>query len=803
MSRDLTARLVIGGDASGAKQALSSLEAQMNAVERAGGRLQAAGGALMGFGGGALAKGGLAAGVLTPFVKGFMDAEQSATEMQLAFMEAGGKINGVFEAIDKKSEALSNVMPGSKTDTDQTARWLMQLGTAPEIIRDGALEASTALRVLFKMSNEEAAKTGVAMSQAFSLSGAEFTKGADLFQRANFGLGISAGEYTQALTNAGAMLKTLNIKGISGMQDATVLLGLMKQGQLSGGEAGTSLNAMLKGAAQFKDKVKSDSELSGLLRKNGLLDVNFVNEKGQIDPKNLAFQMEKFKKLNDADRVVIFDKMFGDGARAASAIAEGGVEGWNKIVDKLSQQATLQQRLDKIIGTLGSKWESALGNVGTLVKEIGAVFEVELKGGADSVAQMAQDAAEFVRSHKEWIKYIGYGVSGYAAMKLSAGAISLVGGGALSFGGRQMQRAGWLANRLGWKGLGDKLAPPGKSEAGPLGAGLNVTPVRVVNWNEFGGKGAPNPANTNPANQFDPKKAPAPANGNAPGALEMDPKKPSLMRRAAGGLSRAGRYGGGLALAGLAGTALFSTGASAAEGALANIGGASQETMGMLQMLGGGGVMGKFGGAAALLGKFVKPADWALKAWDFGQAAKTGDVAQMGASGGNIGGGMAGAMAGAAIGSIVPVIGTLIGGAIGGIAGSFGGEKLGGFLGEKLQGWLGGTPAGKPDAAADPSAPGLGGRLLGWGRSLFGGGKTPDLSLPKTPALTEIVSREGIRPGPGMGAAQVTAPISITVNANGASPEVAAQVAKAVQDQSADIVRMITDHFERQRRVAM
>jgi hypothetical protein len=142
----------------------------------------------------------------------------------------------------------------------------------------------------------------------------------------------------------------------------------------------------------------------------------------------------------------------------------------------------------------------------------------------------------------------------------------------------------------------------------------------------------------------------------------------------------------------------------------------------------------------------------------------------------------------------VPVIGTAIGGLIGGIAGSMAGEAGGGWLGRQASALFG---DGKPEDKKPEEKKG------GWFSGLFGGGKAPDLSLPKTPALTEIVSREGIRPGPGMGAAQVTAPISITVNANGASPEVAAQVAKAVQDQSADIVRMITDYFERQRRVAM
>jgi hypothetical protein len=441
-----------------------------------------------------------------------------------------------------------------------------------------------------------------------------------------------------------------------------------------------------------------------------------------------------------------------------------------------------------------------MGNIETSLGKIGGLFGDELKEGADAIGDMAAKVGVFAEANKGWVKYVGYGVAGFAAIAGTAGVLALTIGTISGTMGQLSKGAGFVGSLFGRKPKPGEAASPAA-----LGAGLNVTPVRVMNWGEAGalGKGALNPANGNAANQVDPKKTPALANGNTPhapantpGALEVDPKKPSLMRRAVGGMGRAGRVGG-MALFGLAGSGLVSQAAAATSDAAATDAAASaSEAVGMMQSLAAlsGGGTGLLGRGGALLGKAARPLGMVMDVVNLGSAVADGNTEAAGSSAGSLGGGLAGAAAGAAIGSIVPVIGTAIGGLIGGIAGSMAGEAGGGWLGRQASALFG---DGKPEDKKPEEKKG------GWFSGLFGGGKAPDLSLPKTPALTEIVSREGIRPGPGMGAAQVTAPISITVNANGASPEVAAQVAKAVQDQSADIVRMITDYFERQRRVAM
>ena len=786
MSRDLNARLVIGGDASGASRALNSLEGQMNALQRAGKGLAGIGGDLQRFSSGFMAAGGLGAGALAlPVVSAFARMEASATDAKVAFMEAGGKINGVFAEIDKESERLAKKLPGSKENTDATARWLRQYGMAPEVIRDGALAASRSLGVLFKLTDQQASATGALLSTAFKLDGKQFAAGADVFQRVSYGLGIEAGEYAAAIANVSGTLNALNIKGLDGMKDTAVIFGQMKAGGITGSSAGTALDAMLREFAKLDEKLKTDKELAATLRKHNIK-LDLTDGKGGMDLKALPSQLEQIKqKMGSVEALNVFSKLAGDeGKRAAMAIADGGVAGWNSTVDKLANQATLEQRLEAVTKTLESKWDSATGNVTGAMAKLGSVYEDTFKQVADAIGEAADQATGFIGKNQGVMAAAGPAALGVGALATWLGGRWLT-GKALSMAGGGL---GWLGGKFGAKPKpGDASSPAG------LGAGLNVTPVRVMNWNEFGGKGAAPPVNTNPANQFDPKKTPTPANrafdaqsasgGNTPGALETDPKKPSLLRRAAGGMGRAGRYGG-LALAGMAGTALLSAPAEAAEGVKSGLDGAAMiasESATALQALSGSGALiGKLSGAGALLGKIVKPADWALKAWDFGQATLSGDGEKMGATAGDIGGSIAGAAAGAAIGGL-----------IGGIAGSMAGEAGGGWLGRQASALFGG---GKPEDKKPEDKKG------GWFSGLFGGGKAPDLSLPKTPALTEIVSREGSRPGPGMGAASVTAPISITVNANGASPEVAAQVAKAVQDQSADIVRLITDHFERQRR---
>lgn len=800
MSRDLNTRLVIGGDASGASRALQGLEGQLNGLQRAGGRLQAMGAGMKDFGQSALIAGGVAGAALVPFVSNFSKAENAISGMKVAFMTAAGGIDGEFGRIQAQAAALGNELPGTTADFMQMARALKEQGLAGQTIADGALKATAHMRVLMGIADpERAAEFSGIFKNSLKIDDTDFVALTDVIQRAKFAFGLDPQQFAYGIKYVGPALDDLGLKGLENSKKLMTIFGALRQQGVEGEMAGTGLRAALDAMPKLQEKLKADPEMAKTLKAAGI-ELQFYKDGKFAGLENMIVQVQQLNKLSPEKKAKAISDLFGDsGGTVMKVLATMGAEGYNKAVDAMAAQASAAARTEEILKTLENRWQSAMGNIETSMGKIGGLFADDLKSGADAIGDMAAKVGDFAEANKGWVKYVGYGVAGFAVIAGTAGVLALTIGTISGTMGQLSKGAGFIGSLFGRKKAGEDAKAP-------LGAGLNVTPVRIVNWAEagaFGGKGAP--ANSNPGTAFDPKKTPAPANGNAPAsppALDVDPKKPGIFRRAAGGMGRMAK-GGGLALAGLAGTALLSTGASAAEGALSNIGGmvtAAQDAGGLLQMIGGAGLLGKLSGPGALLGRIVKPVDWAFKAWDFGQAAMTGDLGTMGGAAGNIGGGLAGAAAGAAIGSVVPVVGTLIGGLVGGLAGSFGGEKLGGLLGDKLQGLIGGK---KDEPGAAAKIDGLGGRLLDWGKGLFGVGKQADLTPPKAPALTEIVSREGVRPGPGMGAAQVTAPISITVNANGASPEVAAQVAKAVQDQSADIVRMITDYFERQQRVSM
>lgn len=745
---DLAVRLVIGGDASGAKAALSGLEAQMGSLEKASSRLHALGSKLTSFGSGSLATGLLAGGVFAPFVKAFSDAELSATDMQLAFLEAGGKVNGVFDDINAKSQALSDTLPGSKKDTDQTARWLKQLGIAPEVIRDGALEASSSLRVLFKLSNEEAAKTGALMSQAFDLGGSEFTRGADLFQRASFGLGIKADEYAAALANAGSMLKSLNISGYGGMQDTTAMLGMLKRGGISGAEAGTGIKDLLSKAAEFKEKIKKDPGLAAKMRKFDLSDVRFADEKGRIDPKNLAIQLEKFKKLNDDDRSNLLKEIFEEGgAKAAMAIAASGVDGWNEVAKKLAEQATLQARLEKVQNTLSNKWESASGNLGRLAADVGELFEGDLKSGVESIAKMAESASDFLKNHKQAAKHIGYAVAGFAALKIGAGVLSLALGTVLGGFGKALSGfskakivTGWAFDRLRGKkpgGLDERLGAGKKDGLGDRLKKHGAQPVRIVNWHEAGSLGG------SLGSGFDGGGAHAKGAGKA----EAKPGFGSRLR---------GRFG---SLAKMTGLAL---GAGAVSGAVP---GALSDSWGGKALSAIETVAPLLSGMGGVFGKLARPLSMVSDLFSLGSAAAKGDVEGVGASSGSLAGSLAGAAAGAAIGSIVPVVGTALGGLAGGILGGMGGEALGGWFGRLLK-------------------------------------KDPPLPSATLPSASEIKAPPAIMAAAAPAPRPLSVDSHISIALHGVDTSNANEVARAVKDQSERIVQMVLDSIARQKQLS-
>jgi TP901 family phage tail tape measure protein len=804
MSRDLNTRLVIGGDASGASRALTGLEGQMNALQRAGGRLQAMGAGMKDFGQGALIAGGVAGAALVPLIGNFAKAENAVSGMKVAFMTAAGGIDGAFDKIQNQAAALGNELPGTTADFMQMARALKEQGLAGQTIADGALKATAHMRVLMNIADpERAAEFSGIFKNSLKIEDADFVALTDVIQRAKFAFGLDPQQFAGGIKYVGPALEDLGLKGLESSKKLMTIFGALRQNGIEGEMAGTGLRAAFDAMPKIAEKLKADPEMARTLKAAGV-ELQFYKDGKFAGLENMIVQMEQLNKLSPEKKTKAMSDLFGDsGGTVMKVLGSLGAEGYNKAVDAMAAQASAAARTEEILKTLENRWASAMGNIETSLGKIGGLFGDELKQGADAIGDMAAKVGDFAEANKGWVKYVGYGAAGFAAIAVTAGALALTIGTISTVTGQLSKGAGFVGSLFGRKPKpGEAVSPTA------LGAGLNVTPVRVMNWGDAGalGKGALSPANGNAANQFDPKKTPAPANSNTPhapanmpGALEVDPKKPSLMRRAAGGMGRAGRVGG-MALLGLAGSGLVSEAMAAGTDAapVDALAGGAMDAAGLMQSLsavaGGGKLAGRLGGAGALLGKAARPLGMVMDVFNFGSAVADGNTEAAGTAAGSLGGGLAGAMAGAAIGSIVPVIGTAIGGLIGGIAGSMAGEAGGGWLGRQASTLFGG---GQPEDKKPEEKKG------GWFSSLFGSGKAPDLSLPKTPALTEIVSREGIRPGPGIGAAQVTAPISITVNANGASPEVAAQVAKAVQDQSADIVRMITDHFERQRRVAM
>ena len=116
--------------------------------------------------------------------------------------------------------------------------------------------------------------------------------------------------------------------------------------------------------------------------------------------------------------------MFGtEGKRVALLLGEKGTTGLQDFLQKMKDQASIEERVAQKTKTLGSALESLGGAWESAVGNIGSVFADDIKSGAKALQGFVEDAlTPFVSEHKTAIKWIAATVGGFSL--LSTGVLA-------------------------------------------------------------------------------------------------------------------------------------------------------------------------------------------------------------------------------------------------------------------------------------------------------------------------------------------------------------------------------------------
>jgi TP901 family phage tail tape measure protein len=399
----------------------------------------------------------------------YKSLELAQAEMEVALMTKEGLPTEKIKELNEQVEELGTKLPGTAADFYRVVTTLKGAGMDLDKIVNGGLKAASYLWVLFK---EEASPKDVAemvqsFSNAFKIAGEDFEAFADQLQRLKFASGLTLKEIEYATKYYAADLDQLGFTGLKASKFMFAWLGALKQFGVAGETAGTSIHSVLQRIPELDKRLEK-------LRKQGL-DIN-INLKDFYDEKG-AFKLEEFlmairKELSaiqdPLQRMQVLKELFDmEGMRAIAPllaatkeealmyleeirksieathdpkkIAEfreqyeklkkqietGGFSGLEKMVRELDNQASLQQRLNRLMNTYANVLEAVEGTLVNLLSVIGSLVAPTLIAMLNPLNNLLGKLADFIQENKTVARVLTLAVGGFVSLLAIMGTVSL------------------------------------------------------------------------------------------------------------------------------------------------------------------------------------------------------------------------------------------------------------------------------------------------------------------------------------------------------------------------------------------
>lgn len=385
---------------------------------------QAAAGKMRGAGVGMAAGGAASAAALAVPVTAFAKAENSATQLQVSLMRAGAIVPPEFEKINALAMKLGDRLPGTTSDFQDMMTMLNRQGISAQAILGGMGEATAYLAVQLQKAPKDAAEFAAKLQDATKTSEKDMLALMDVIQKSYY-LGVDDNNMLQGFSKMSAAMDTLKIKGLEGAKAFAPLLVMADQAGMKGEAAGNAYRKIFQLSMDKKKVGKGNGELKG----TGV-SLEFTDGKGEFGGlDNMYKQLEKLKGLTTQKRLSVMKEIFGDDAETLQALAlmmEKGVEGYREVQDKMGAQASLQERVNKQLGTLKNLWESATGTFTNGMVAFGESIAPELKATVEWLGDMSQKMGAWARENPRLAGGLMKTVALLAILLTVGGAITLM-----------------------------------------------------------------------------------------------------------------------------------------------------------------------------------------------------------------------------------------------------------------------------------------------------------------------------------------------------------------------------------------
>lgn len=395
---------------------------------------------------------------ITKALSAFTELEHARTQMEVAFMTSTG-LPKELQEIDRQVKELGIKLPGSATNFYRIAATLRSLGMSAEDIAKGALKGASYAWVLFKdeASPEQAAEYMQQFANAYKVPASQFTEFVDQLQRVKFASGLTLTEIAYSTKYFSAELNQLGFTGLKAFKFMGAWLGTLKQAGLQGETAGTSIRSVLQNILGLEENLQKLSKQGINLRINVK---DFVDEKGTFKLEQFLITLrERLSEVQDPiQRMQVLRTLFDmEGMRAIAPllgknkeealfyleamketlspeeyqrmkeqIERGGFSGLEEMAKRMQQQASLQARIDRMLGTMANVWESFQGTLTQLAAVIGELVAPSLKKLVDTLNDFVGKIANFIQSHQTIARVLAYTAGGFITFLVVLGTLGLV-----------------------------------------------------------------------------------------------------------------------------------------------------------------------------------------------------------------------------------------------------------------------------------------------------------------------------------------------------------------------------------------
>lgn len=353
-------------------------------------------------------------------VSEYAKAENSAMQLKVAMMTAGGAVSKQFNDVNALAEKLGNALPGTTSDFQDMMKVLIQKGLPATAVLNGAGEATANLAVLTKVSFAESAEAIGVFQDSMGVADKDMVAAADQMQRL-YNVGMKIGDIQQGFKALGPALSYVRKGGIDAVNALGPLLAITDAAGMDAASAGNAYNKIIRGSVD-KDKVDSANDD---LKATGVK-LNFVDKKGNfagID--NMVNQIMKLQNLSDQTRRSVIQTVFGSDKEVSetlNALSKAGNSGIAAMRKKLADQASLQERIKAQLGTLTNLWDAASGTFTNALVKFGEAIAPEVKATVEWINTLSERLGSWAKENPKLANTI---------MKLTA----IIGLGLIALGG--------------------------------------------------------------------------------------------------------------------------------------------------------------------------------------------------------------------------------------------------------------------------------------------------------------------------------------------------------------------------------